>query len=126
MAFHLPANRRRRPSLTPMIDVVFLLLVFFMLASRLGMDTVVTVTVGGDGESGWTGPPRLIDLRADSLALNGVSQRLEGLAGRLEPLMDTQADPVILRVHEGTPLQRMIDVITTLRAAGITGLVVTD
>ncbi|NSY41645.1 biopolymer transporter ExbD, partial [Leisingera sp. ANG59] len=28
-------------SLTPMIDVVFLLLVFFMLASRFGMDTVL-------------------------------------------------------------------------------------
>ncbi|WP_296645235.1 ExbD/TolR family protein, partial [Roseinatronobacter sp.] len=28
----------RKPSLTPMIDVVFLLLVFFMLASRFGHD----------------------------------------------------------------------------------------
>lgn len=35
--FRLGAPRRtRRPSLTPMIDAVFLLLVFFMLASRFG------------------------------------------------------------------------------------------
>ena len=35
--FHFaPARRSRKPSLTPMIDVVFLLLVFFMLAARFG------------------------------------------------------------------------------------------
>lgn len=29
---------RRRPSLTPMIDVIFLLVVFFMLAARFGAE----------------------------------------------------------------------------------------
>ena len=33
-----PPRPRRKPSLTPMIDVVFLLLVFFMLAARFGQD----------------------------------------------------------------------------------------
>ena len=40
---------RRRPSLTPMIDVVFLLLIFFMLAARFGMEGALPSVVGGDG-----------------------------------------------------------------------------
>ncbi|MEM9047187.1 MAG: biopolymer transporter ExbD [Pseudomonadota bacterium] len=126
MGLNLPPSRRRRPSLTPMIDVVFLLLVFFMLASRLGVETAMTVTVGGDGQTGWTGPPRLVDLRADTLALNGVGIALDALPTRLQRLMAAPGDPVILRVHDGTPLQSMVDVIAALQAAGFTGLVVTD
>ncbi|MEO0362761.1 MAG: biopolymer transporter ExbD, partial [Pseudomonadota bacterium] len=38
MRFDLARAPRRRPSLTPMIDVVFLLLVFFMLAARFGVE----------------------------------------------------------------------------------------
>ncbi|NDG47206.1 MAG: biopolymer transporter ExbD, partial [Flavobacteriia bacterium] len=34
---------RRRPSLTPIIDVVFLLLVFFMLASTFTVDKKVNL-----------------------------------------------------------------------------------
>ena len=46
----LPAQgRRRRIGLTPMIDVVFLLLVFFMLAARFGGTDAIPLTLtGGD------------------------------------------------------------------------------
>ena len=37
--------RRRRPSLTPMIDVVFLLLIFFMLVARFGVDKVIDINL---------------------------------------------------------------------------------
>ena len=42
-------SRRRTPSLTPMIDVVFLLLVFFMLASRFGVDMEIPLNLAGQG-----------------------------------------------------------------------------
>lgn len=42
---------RRRPSLTPMIDVVFLMLIFFMLASRFGQETTLPLGAAG-GDSG--------------------------------------------------------------------------
>jgi len=57
----LTARPKRKPSLTPMIDVVFLLLVFFMLASRFGVDTVVPFPLAGGGGS-YAGPPRLVDM----------------------------------------------------------------
>ena len=53
------ARPRRRPSLTPMIDVVFLLLVFFMLASRFGVETVISLPLASGGGS-YSGPPRIV------------------------------------------------------------------
>jgi biopolymer transport protein ExbD len=62
--FRLGAPRRtRRPSLTPMIDAVFLLLVFFMLASRFGRAGAVALVGAGDGAGApWSGPPRLAEV----------------------------------------------------------------
>ena len=62
------AIRRRRMSLTPMIDVVFLLLVFFMLAARFGVEGSVALTVGSGGAA-YEGPPRLVEISPDGTRL---------------------------------------------------------
>ncbi|MBL3571142.1 biopolymer transporter ExbD [Rhodovulum sp. BSW8] len=116
-----PPAARRRPSLTPMIDVVFLLLVFFMLAARMGAEVALPVAGGAGGTAEWSGPPRLVDIRPEALTLNGVETPLEGLAEALTPLVeDPAADPVVLRPRDGADLQRVIEVIETLSAAGYT------
>ena len=76
-----PPRPRRRISLTPMIDVVFLLLVFFMLAARFGQDLQIPLSLG-QGSGTWQGPPRLLDIRPDGLMLNGVSGSLPEDSGR--------------------------------------------
>jgi len=43
--FEPPVRKRRKPSLTPLIDVVFLLLVFFMLASRFDVEGSLPLVV---------------------------------------------------------------------------------
>jgi biopolymer transport protein ExbD len=120
----LPRNRRR-PSLTPMIDVVFLLLVFFMLASRFGADAVVPLRLAGPGD-GYAGPPRLVDVTPDGQRLNGVAQSLDAVVTGLEGMMESSDDIVILRAREGADLQRMMTVITALRAAGFMALAVVE
>ena len=68
-----PRRHPRRMSLTPMIDVVFLLLIFFMLSSRFGMDTVLPIAGGAGGsESAWQGAPRLVRIGADDLAAQEI------------------------------------------------------
>ena len=62
--FTEPVRKPRRPSLTPMIDVVFLLLVFFMLASRFGSEEALPLPLAGGGGT-WSGPPRLVEIPAD-------------------------------------------------------------
>ena len=65
------ARARRRPSLTPMIDVVFLLLVFFLLAARFGVEGALDLRLAGGGTDAWQGPPRLVQIEAETLRLNG-------------------------------------------------------
>ncbi|MDD8024207.1 MAG: biopolymer transporter ExbD [Paracoccaceae bacterium] len=117
------ARVRRRPSLTPMIDVVFLLLVFFMLASRFGHEAEQPLALAAAPGGQWQGPPRLIDLEDGGLRLNGVAVPSADLLAQLAPLMATPTDPVILRARGGT-VQDLVTLSETLRDAGITQLVV--
>jgi biopolymer transport protein ExbD len=116
---------RRRPSLTPMIDVVFLLLIFFMLAAQIGRDASLPVAAGGGGE-GWSGPPRLVDIAPDRLALNGRPVALDDLPEALGGLVEAPSDTVVLRPVEGADVQRLIDVAEALGAAGFGALAVVE
>lgn len=127
MKIAAPARRHRRLALAPMIDVVFLLMVFFMLAARFGAEAVLPLMPGGTAAgAGWSGPPRLIDIRPGGLALNGAETDLAALPGRLAPLMADPGDPVVLRPRDGADVQRLVDVAGALRAAGIGTLLVVE
>ena len=120
-----PPRPRRKPSLTPMIDVVFLLLVFFMLASRFGTDAVLPLPLAAGGGE-YSGPPRLVDIGPTSLNLNGVAVTPDELTARLSEMMQSPSDTVILRGRDGADLQRIITVTDGLRAAGLTALVLVE
>ena len=117
-------TRRRRIGLTPMIDVVFLLLVFFMLAARFGVTDAIPITLSGDAAQPYDGPPRLITVLPDALRVNGIDT-IDPVAS-LTPLMGTQTDIILLRARDGASVQHLLDVMGTLRAAGWTNLVVLE
>lgn len=124
MIFTIDSPRpRRKPSLTPMIDVVFLLLVFFMLASRFGQEAQMPLVLGGTGE-GYSGPPRLIDVLPESQRLNGIDRNMDDLLAALTALTASPADTVVLRARDGAELQRLVSVITALREAGFAAVAV--
>ncbi len=116
---------RRKPSLTPMIDVVFLLLVFFMLASRFGQDNILPL-VAGTGSDSWEGAPRLISVSDEGYSLNGQAVALDALASALGPLLPDPTSPVIVRATEGADLTALTALFDELRAAGITNLVMVE
>lgn len=117
-------RRRRRPSLTPMIDVVFLLLVFFLLAARFAAEGAIPIAAAGAGAP-WEGPPRLVDVRPDGLALNGVPLAPEALLAELSRLA-RPGDAVILRGRQGATLQHLVAAIELLRDAGHARLVLAE
>ncbi len=124
MIFTIDSPRpRRKPSLTPMIDVVFLLLVFFMLASRFGQEAQMPLVLGGTGE-GYSGPPRLIDVLPEGQRLNGVDRNMDDLLAALTALTASPMDTVVLRARDGAELQRLVSVITALREAGFAAVAV--
>ncbi len=118
---------RRAPSLTAMIDVVFLLLVFFMLASRFGTETHVPLLAAAPaGSAPYSGPPRLVDILPDGVRLNGQAVQPDDLAARLSALTGAPGDTIVLRARDGASLQRLVDVVGPLRAAGFTGLALVE
>ncbi len=120
-----PPRPRRRPSLTPLIDVVFLLLVFFMLAAQVGREASLPLSAGGGGQ-GWSGPPRLVDIRPEGLALNGRAMTLDALPAALGGLTRSASDAIVLRPRDGATAQRLIDVAEALEAAGFSALAVVE
>ena len=114
---------RRRPSLTPMIDVVFLLLVFFMLAARFGQEGALDLRIAGAATSEWQGPPRLIRIAAEELFINGQPIDAVGLEQSLSSLTQTRLDPILIRADKGVGLQRLLDIMAGLEAAGFANLV---
>lgn len=120
-----PDTPRRRPNLTPMIDVVFLLLVFFMLVSRFGADRALPLLTAGSGGA-YIGPPRLVEFAPDALLLNGRAVPPDGLAQALAPLMQTPDDAIILRARDGSDVQALVTVTQILRDAGFNRLVLVE
>ncbi len=111
---------KRKPSLTPMIDVVFLLLVFFMLASRFGAEAVAPLPLASSGGE-YSGPPRLVDVTLQTVRLNGIES--DDIVADLAPLMSAPTDTIILRARDGAKVQRIVTVSQQLTAAGYTTIV---
>lgn len=118
-----PAPQRRRAGLTPMIDVVFLLLIFFMLAARFGLEDALPLSVGA-GTGAYDGPPRLVTVLPDGVQVNG--QPVVDAAAALAPLMQSPSDVVAVMPGAGSDVADMATVLLALRAAGITRLALVE
>ena len=119
------SRSRRRLGLTPMIDVVFLLLVFFLLAARFGHEGAVDLSAGGAG-AGAGGAPRLVDVRPGELSLNGRAMDEAALLDELARLTGPGADAVVLRGRDGATVQDLVAAMEMLRGAGHERLVLAE
>ncbi|MDG4721556.1 MULTISPECIES: ExbD/TolR family protein [Thalassospira] len=117
-------NRGSTPmiGLTPLIDVVFILLIFFMLASSFldwkGFEMSVSIT---DGKSTRQSDVRPVTVNVDAnggLSINGEAVALSGLVTALQ--RDHNGSPVRLRPVNGAYLQHLVDVMDTLGRGGVT------
>ena len=118
-------NRRRRPSLTPMIDVVFLLLIFFMLVARFGVDNVIDINLpAARGQNvQYEGPPRLIEIKSgDIVSLNGSEIPLGQLANKLRALMPSPNALIVLRSSAEANTQDLLNILLHLKSEKITNV----
>ena len=114
--------RRRRPSLTPMIDVVFLLLIFFMLVARFGIDKVIDINLPSAlGQSSqYEGAPRLVEIKSGKIvSLNGTEIPLDQLSSKLSKLMPNPNALIILRSSAEANTQDLLDVLLYLKSEKI-------
>ena|SRR5690625_1330979 len=120
-----PSPRRVAVSLTPLIDVVFILLIFFMLASSfmdwrsLDLGTPVQTTAAGSSEGAL-----LVELRAGEggvlLRLAGERLSPEELEARLRARLEQRPDQkVLLRAGSGVALQETVNLLDRLDRLGV-------
>ena len=114
-----PVRRRRRlVSLTPMIDVVFLLLVFFMLVSRFALENAAELKAAhGGGAVQLYGPPRIVRIAPEEILLNGARITLEALVPALVALAPSPDAAIVIQIEEGVDVQQLVDVLDALEAA---------
>ncbi|ABF63083.1 biopolymer transport protein ExbD/TolR [Ruegeria sp. TM1040] len=119
MALRLGCKKRRRLSMTSLIDVIFLLLLFFMLSStfsRFGSVDLMAANAGS-GRSDETRPV-FLKLAPTQMSLNGEALALEGLGMRLDALRaQRQGTPhqLLLSLSGAVTSQRLVDVLAVLR-----------
>ncbi len=107
--------------LTPLIDVVFILLVFFMLASSfLDWRAVDLRLAGAAGEVSAEGEVLLVGIRADgSYRLNGEAVTLAELEDRVaNRIAEMESLPVLVQPESGVTLQSAVDMLDFLKGAG--------
>lgn len=107
-------TRRRRLSMTSLIDVIFLLLLFFMLSSTFSRFSEVEIIAGG-GQGVTENPPASIlflRLSEDGMLLNGQPVPIEALAGRLAEIEDAS---LLVSATSSATAQALADVLVVAR-----------
>jgi len=117
-----PVSRSARLiRLTPLIDVIFILLIFFMLASTLEDHGRVPLGIAEGGASSAAPSDRVhIDLLPEGVRIDGEAfpggNIVESVRQRLR---ETPGGLVTIRAREGVGLERLLRTTADLRGAGI-------
>lgn len=113
-----PTVRRKHTiSLTPLIDVVFILLIFFMLASRLGVPQHLTLDWHSSGSNGEE-TADILTVGEQQLWLNGKEISWQNLANQAT-LPHTLSPTLLLRPTADATLQRLLMLRTQVQALGL-------
>lgn len=114
----LPA-RRRAISLTPLIDVVFILLLFFMLSSTFLQWRQIDLSTSGETAAEEREVRRLHLFSEDGrFELNGQQYSSDDAAALVQPVAGAPGDLYALSVEPGITTQAMIRLLDALKAAG--------
>ncbi len=119
MALDTAGRRKRRLSMTSLIDVIFLLLLFFMLTSTFSKYGEVRLTSAGQGRG--TGAaqseiyPVFIRLSEEDVSLDGRPVEFENLGETLVATGLDGANPhIMISPQEDVSAQRLVDLLALL------------
>ena len=123
------ARKSRRehltPELTPLIDVVFLLLIFFMVSSVFKKEELALLLNLPSSSSKETKESKSeninIELSKTEIALNGKKYNIEGLEDNLKTF-DKKETPVFLRVDEVVEYKRVVLILDLLKKYKLSNL----
>jgi len=117
MAVNLKDPMRRRLSMTSLIDVIFLLLLFFMLTSTFSKFSEVELMNAASGSGSEDSLMLFVSLGEDSLMLNAQNVDMNLIAGLVEAQAnDGSGHLVLINLNDETSSQRLVDLLTSLRS----------
>lgn len=126
MRLATPSRRKLPLSLTPLIDVVFLLLIFFMLASTFLKFSAMPIT----GATGGGGGPSLAEIaliqvgEAGAIRLNGRPAGPSELKADLDHLVAKGVKRAVIKAAAGSTVQDMVRVLEITRSTALENVVV--
>jgi len=102
--------------MTSLIDVIFLLLLFFMLTSPFSKFAEVELAAGGAGAAvASTVPPVFLQLAPSDLRVNGTAVALDALQSSMIGEV-TEKTSLIVSLSDGVDAQRLTDLLVSLRS----------
>lgn len=109
------------PDLTPLINCMFLLLVFFMVATTFVNPKGLSVDLpGGEGESRATKDMNIVIDPDQTIQVNGEVTQKEGLAEKIRQVMTADnTKNVILEAARSVPHSYVVQVMDIARGQGI-------
>jgi len=124
--------KRREPlgiDLTPIIDLVFILLIFFLVTSVFKKEELALILDLPESEAKATeikDDQIFIELNENKLAIKGIEVSFESLEDNLKEIKDNKK-AVIVRIDKNTKYERVVKVLDLLQKYNLNNLaLVTD
>lgn len=119
--------KRREPlglDLTPIIDVVFILLIFFLVTSvfkKEELALMLDLPKANAKELAIKKEQIFIELSVDKLAIKGIEVSFESLEDNLKAI-ENKNDAVIVRIDKKVPYERVVKVLDLLQKYSLNNL----
>lgn len=109
-------KRRTIVGLTSLIDVIFLLLLFFMLSSTFSRYSKLDLGVAGAGSGAGERPKLIIALSQDGLVrLNGQATQPDDLSAALEPFLLKGVKSAVVVPRGDVEVQKLVGLLERLK-----------
>lgn len=120
-----PRVKRKAVGLTSLIDVIFLLLLFFMLASSFSRYQAMPIASGGSGGGAEIKPAYFRIHANDRMDLNGQPIERAEFAERFAALSANEGTLVAIWSGPDAHVQDVVDVMSAARNQGLNTVIVT-
>lgn len=125
-----PDQIRKPIPLTPLVDIVFLLLMFFMLSSTFTKFSALDISASSGGETSIAKPtfPGVIIVvdGQGSITINGAATPLQGVASALDDFAADGAKRAALRAGGQATVQDLVTVLEAVRSSRIASVTVVE
>lgn len=108
-------------NMVPLINVVFLLLIFFMVAGSIERTVLLPIDFpkADGGEYLEEGPIEIVLGKHDEVVINNELVSMEGLGSSLVTALDRDRYAIItIKADQNLPAERLIKIMTMIKRAG--------